>query len=383
MLATMLRELLPSLLYPREIYSLFKMKFRSYNVASTSSKAQEDDDLEFCYTLLNKVSRSFAYVIQQLPLSLRNSVAIFYLILRGLDSIEDDMNLDNELKIDLLQHFFEKLQCDAWFIEHVGDSEDHRLLLSHFYKVIRVFKTSQPSYQNIITTIIRKMGKGMAEFVHVLTNKNKSMCIDTVKNYDLYCHYVAGLVGEGLSQLFVESGLETASVAQDKCLWNSVGLFLQKTNIIGDYFEDCHLTGGGRRWWPKEIWSKYGVHRLEDFTLKPDAPESLSCLNAMINDALRHVPDCLHYLSRLENERIFIFCAIPQTRAMATLLEFYNNPQVYRRKNVQVRKGLAALTMLDSSNFGNVKYTFRKFALQMSDKVVKNARHCVDETRRQ
>jgi farnesyl-diphosphate farnesyltransferase len=37
------------------------------------------------------------------------------------------------------------------------------------------------------------MGKGMAEFIE------KEVL--TVADYDLYCHYVAGLVGIGLSQV--------------------------------------------------------------------------------------------------------------------------------------------------------------------------------------
>lgn len=32
--------------------------------------------------------------------------------------------------------------------------------------------------------------------------------VETVKDYDLYCHYVAGLVGVGLSNLFAGSGDE-------------------------------------------------------------------------------------------------------------------------------------------------------------------------------
>ena len=30
----------------------------------------------------------------------------------------------------------------------------------------------------------------------------------TTEEYNLYCHYVAGLVGEGLSRLFVATGFE-------------------------------------------------------------------------------------------------------------------------------------------------------------------------------
>lgn len=46
----------------------------------------------------------------------------------------------------------------------------------------------------------------------------------TVEDYDEYCHYVAGLVGLGLSRLFHASGLEEL---QPDDLSNSMGLFLQ------------------------------------------------------------------------------------------------------------------------------------------------------------
>ena len=65
-----------------------------------------------------------------------------------------------------------------------------------------------------------------------------------------YCHYVAGLVGIGLSRLFSASGLEAEEVGWDHQLANSMGLFLQKTNIIRDYLEDMQQ---GRLFWPKEV----------------------------------------------------------------------------------------------------------------------------------
>ncbi len=48
--------------------------------------------------------------------------------------------------------------------------------------------------------------------------------VETVDDYDEYCHYVAGLVGLGLSKLFHASGSE--DLAPDD-LSNSMGLFLQ------------------------------------------------------------------------------------------------------------------------------------------------------------
>ena len=48
--------------------------------------------------------------------------------------------------------------------------------------------------------------------------------VESIDDYDEYCHHVAGLVGLGLSKLFHASGKE--DVASDS-LCNSMGLFLQ------------------------------------------------------------------------------------------------------------------------------------------------------------
>lgn len=60
-------------------------------------------------------------------------------------------------------------------------------------------------------------------------------------------------MGIGLSQLFSASELEDPVVGHDIELANSMGLFLQKTNIIRDYLED---QLDGREFWPKEVKEK-------------------------------------------------------------------------------------------------------------------------------
>ena len=62
------------------------------STTTTAASMELDPEcIKYCYSTLEKVSRSFAMVIQQLPENIRDSICIFYLILRGLDSIEDDM----------------------------------------------------------------------------------------------------------------------------------------------------------------------------------------------------------------------------------------------------------------------------------------------------
>ena len=58
------------------------------------------------------------------------------------------------------------------------------------------------------------MASGMADYAHVAatsassSSPNGSIYLSTISEYDLYCHYVAGLVGEGLSRIFAVSGKE-------------------------------------------------------------------------------------------------------------------------------------------------------------------------------
>ena len=51
------------------------------------------------------------------------------------------------------------------------------------------------------------METGMADFAHKAATTD-STYLAAIEEYDLYCHYVAGLVGEGLSRLWLDSGKE-------------------------------------------------------------------------------------------------------------------------------------------------------------------------------
>lgn len=53
------------------------------------------------YLSLNnsQVSRSFAAVIRQLPKMLVTDIVVFYLVLRGLDTVEDDMTAFDDIQV--------------------------------------------------------------------------------------------------------------------------------------------------------------------------------------------------------------------------------------------------------------------------------------------
>ena len=60
-----------------------------------------------------------------------------------------------------------------------------------------------------------------------------------------------------------------------------------------------------------QAWSQFGS-RFEDFALPEHRTAAVQCLNLLITNALQHVPDVLLYMSRIRNQSVFNFCAIPQ-----------------------------------------------------------------------
>ncbi|NXL93068.1 FDFT synthase, partial [Alectura lathami] len=283
-----------------------------------------------------------------------HAVCIFYLVLRALDTIEDDMTISLDVKVPMLLEFHSYLYQPEW--KYMESKEKHRQVLEDFPTISMEFRNLAKVYQDVISDICHKMGVGMAEF---LEKK-----VDSQHEWDQYCHYVAGLVGIGLSRLFSASELEDPIVGQDTELANSMGLFLQKTNIIRDYLEDQQE---GREFWPREVWSRY-VKKLSDLAKPENIDMAVQCLNELITNALRHVPDVLTYLSRLKNQSVFNFCAIPQVMAIATLAACYNNKQVFRGV-VKIRKGQAVTLMMDATNMQSVKAIMYQYVEEIYQKI--------------
>jgi len=329
------------LVYLMQMRKEFK-QFKPSELRLDDLSSQRNDE-DYCYEALKKVSRSFSVVIQQLPKELRNPVCLFYLILRGLDTIEDDMKLDEATKKELLLKFSDDINLKEFNLKNIGDTQDYQDLMLHFDKVIRAYRHLDSGYRTVITEITKEMAIGMEKYA------NRS--IVSYADWDDYCHYVAGLVGIGLSQLFLNSGIESSENLADEELSNEMGLFLQKTNIIRDFAEDLEE---GRVFWPEASWK----HKTTSISqLQQEENNGISALNEMIINALTHVPACLKYLRSLTNKDVFRFCAIPQLMAIATLKKLYNNPDVLH-KNIKIHRGRTAKYFIAIQNYSNTEREF-------------------------
>ncbi|XVE67042.1 hypothetical protein DITRI_Ditri08aG0128700 [Diplodiscus trichospermus] len=340
--------------HPDDFYPLLKLKMAARHA---EKQIPSEPHWAFCFSMLHKVSRSFALVIQQLDTRLRNAVCIFYLVLRALDTVEDDTSIATDVKVPILKEFYRHIYNRDWHFS--CGTKEYKVLMDEFHHVSTAFLELEKGYQEAIEDITRRMGAGMAKFI----------CkeVETVDDYDEYCHYVAGLVGLGLSKLFHAYGSE--DLAPDS-LSNSMGLFLQKTNIIRDYLEDINEIPKSRMFWPRQIWSKY-VNKLEDLKYEENSVRAVQCLNDMITNALTHMDDCLKYMSALRDPSIFRFCAIPQIMAIGTLALCYNNIEVFRGV-VKMRRGLTAKVIDRTSAMADVYGAFYDFSCMLKAKVDNN-----------
>lgn len=266
-------------------------------------------------------------------------------------------------KITELRSFYTHLQTDGWKLKGFGEKKHEIDLLENFNRVIAAMKTLEPKHHEIITDICKRMGYGMAEF---LEKK-----VVTVEDWNLYCHYVAGLVGYGLSALFGASGLEDERFGTESFegISNSMGLFLQKTNIIRDILEDS-LEDPPRLFWPTEVVQKY-TENIPALFKWENRYKALHTLNDLVTNAIDHAFDALDYLKLLKDETVFKFCAIPQVMAIATLDLCYNNYDVYLYE-VKIRKGEAVRLILGTKNYKAVCQYFLSYAQSMKNKIPSN-----------
>ncbi|XP_020533524.1 squalene synthase 1 isoform X2 [Jatropha curcas] len=335
-----------------EFWAILKMKMAARRALRCIPQKPE---WVFSYSMLDKFARVLAIAISQhVDPEFRNAVCIFYLVLRALDTVEDDTSIPTDVKVPILIAFHRHIYDQDWHFS--CGAKDYKVLMDQFHHVSTAFLELGKSYQEAIEDITKRMGAGMAKFI----------CkeVETIDDYDEYCHYVAGLVGLGLSKLFHASELE--DLAPD-VLSNSMGLFLQKTNIIRDYLEDINEIPKSRMFWPRQIWSKY-VDKLEDLKYEENSLKAVRCLNDMVTNALMHVDDCLKYMSALRDPAIFRFCVIPQIMAIGTLALCYNNIEVFRGV-VKMRRGLTAKVIYQTKSMADVYGAFFDFSCMLKSKV--------------
>jgi len=378
-------NIVSQLLHPKDYLMGLKMKDDRTGLLNISAPMGANyEDILLCERLLNEISKNISLVIKELPDCLRLPVALFYLYYKilqiiynipskHLESFNNFITSDisnniipssDEVKYKLLSEFYLVIEKNVVpnFNSIDTGKENTNELLSNIKIINNIFNTLPEYHQEIIIETIKTIGEGMGDYSMVdLTSGTKDRL-----DFEKYNNWISGEFGVGLTKQFIGTNLEATSM-DESCysLATKLGGFISKTNIIRDYYKDLLKT---KSFWPKSVWSLYRKTLPE---LRFGESSDVACLNHMIADALEDIPYCLEYLSKIENPKVFRFCAIPQIRSMALLAEAYGNRNVFTGI-IDIRKGLYANILNNTNNMKEVNGWYKKFASQILDKVQSN-----------
>jgi len=311
---------------------------------------------------LNKVSRTFALNIRVLKENLRKPILLAYLYMRIADTIEDDAELPVAEKRILLKKFSQALNLGGEsidkFVEALPQSwknseREDRALCSKAGVVIPLLSEYAEPVANAVKRSVEEMSEGMAEF--------SELSIESEADLDRYCYFVAGLVGNMLTELFSISGkFSEERQAKLRKLSVSFGLALQLVNIIKDIQEDslrkvCYV--------PKEFFRRHGINSVQEF-FSPQTPQQNknAVIDELIKKAKKHLLDAKNYikiLPRLQH-RMRLFCLWPSLMAADNLRVITEGGTKITRKTV--KRIIRHSTMLGWSNSW-IEREFSKFQI--------------------
>ena len=199
----------------------------------------------FYYQHLERVSRSFSFCISALTSPAKEWVALSYLLLRVVDTIEDcvwDSSHCQYLAFQELKSFFLSPPNQATLITWLKTLPttipiEEQVLLSDLTLLLNETKTLPSCISQVLLDTCTHMIDGMVYFISHY-QKDSVFLLNSLYATNQYCFFVAGIVGELLSYLFTFV-LEDFALNQT-ILNQSVhfGLCLQKINILKDKAQD-------------------------------------------------------------------------------------------------------------------------------------------------
>ena len=298
--------------------------------------------------ILPHVSRTFALTIPQLPVALRTAVTNAYLLCRIADTIEDEPTLSAADTYACLSRFTAVVQGKedaAHFAREVTPrlSEQtlptERDLLANTARVIRVLHGFDERQRRAICRCIEVMCHGMHHFQRTASLAGLARCTDL----DAYCYYVAGIVGETLTELFcsysARIGRQYAALYP---LAPSFGQGLQMTNILKDVWED---RSRGACWLPREVFSRHGVDLA---TLTPECSDARfhAGVRELIGVAHSHLRNALTFTLLIPGDETGIrrFCLWAIGLAALTLRKIQDTPGYTSGQQVKVSRSAVAMT---------------------------------------
>jgi 4,4'-diapophytoene synthase len=321
--------------------------------AANSNHGARRADLDYQTSLLPGVSRTFALTIPVLPEHLAEVVTNAYLLCRLADTIEDDVGLSNLQKTVYHRRFVavvegrepaEPFAADLLPLLSDRTLPDERELVRNAATVVRVTHGFSDPERAPMNRCVRIMCSGMPEF-----QRNKSLKgLEDLDELGSYCYFVAGVVGEMLTELFClhcpELNRHRERLMQ---LAVSFGQGLQMTNILKDIWDDRQTQ---TCWLPRSVFEA-GAFPLERLEEHHPSMEFAAGLAQLVGVAHAHLRDAMEYTCLIPKRETGIrkFCLWAIGLAVLTLRKIHRNPAFTSGSEVKVSRRTVKATVMTTN----------------------------------
>jgi len=197
------------------------------------------------------VSRTYALVVPMLPAPLDEAVGIAYLLMRIVDTIEDDPQLSHAGRAELFSQLDAGLAGDAEaanaLARPLGELPAEQALMRDVPKVLQRVAALEPAYRAAVCTCARTMAAGVLRLMSRANERGQAYpAVHDLGELREYCYYVAGDVGEMLCEM-MSHYLQRPHWRERRGQAVELGTGLQLVNILKDALKDARH---GRRYLP-------------------------------------------------------------------------------------------------------------------------------------
>jgi farnesyl-diphosphate farnesyltransferase len=309
-------------------------------------------DEDYQNRILPHVSRTFALTIPQLPPALRTPVTNAYLLCRIADTIEDEVEPSVAATLVLQQRFVSVVcgreDADLLVRDVVPQLSERTLpaerdLVLNMKRVVGITAGFDDQQRIAIQRCLDIMCHGMHKFQ--LTASLRGLPRST--DLDDYCYYVAGVVGQMLTELFCSYSAEIRqhrSELHDLAVSFAQGL--QMTNILKDVWED---RSRGACWLPQEVFTRFGID-LEHLGPGPDTRFDAG-MRELVGVAHVHLRNALAYTLLIPGKETGIrrFCLWAIGLAVLTLRRIAQTPGFTSGAQVKVSHAAVGMTQISTN----------------------------------
>lgn len=186
---------------------------------------------QYCQKKAVQSGSSFYYSFLYLPLEKRRAITALYAFCREVDDVVDECTEESVARMKL-----------AWWRQEI-------------FFVYSEKQGKEPSHPvaKALVTVIKTINLSASQLIEIIDGMEMDLNCNRYSDFStlqLYCHHVAGVVGQLSAEIFGYHDIKTLEYA------HNLGLAFQLTNIIRDVGEDARR---GRIYLPEDELAQFGV----------------------------------------------------------------------------------------------------------------------------